>query len=778
MALMIKPDIKFYDTSSLLLAGENLFEKKEKFLISSVTLQELEQIKTSYKDLDTKYSARIITRLIEQYPELCEVIIHRENYVQELLKYHEIEINNDTKILSDAYWTDSHQPYTSRVIFVTNDLCLKNIANLYFSSTDIESIEEDTDDYSGYKEIYTNDETLAQFYQNPNHNHYNLKIGQYLILRDESGEVVDVRVWTGTEHRYLKYGNFDSMWFGKIKPYEKDIYQKLLFDSLTNNKITLIKGPPGSGKAQPISTIIPTLEGTKRLGDILPGDYVLDRKGNPTKVLGIFPQGKIDNYKITLSDGRVTYCNDEHIWSCYTSKGNLKDFTVRDMLKKGLKTNSYKTEYRFKIPINQCINYPTKNLSIDPYVMGCLIGDGCLSEQAITISSADEELIAECYRLIPNAIGYHKQCANNYSWNFYCEPYIKNGYKIKRVQTSDLLSQYPELIKSNSTSKVIPKDYLYSSKQQRLSLLQGLLDTDGTIDKEKGRIRFTSINYKLVLQVQQLVRSLGFNATISIDNRKEKYTTGVCYNLSISCPNQEKQNLFRLKRKKDIAIAISSKKGFNLNKLAIVNIEKMPDKEEMVCILVDNEEHLYLTNDFIVTHNTLISLGYLMSQLEANELDKIIVFCNTVATANSAKLGYLPGTRNEKLLDSQIGNLLISKFGGRDAVERLIAEEKLILLPMSDIRGYDTTGMRAGVYISEAQNLDRTLIKLALQRVGEDCICIIDGDAKTQVDDIHFAGNNNGMRRVSKVYRGYDIYGEVELKNIYRSRIAKIADGI
>lgn len=86
--------------------------------------------------------------------------------------------------------------------------------------------------------------------------------------------------------------------------------------------------------------------------------------------------------------------------------------------------------------------------------------------------------------------------------------------------------------------------------------------------------------------------------------------------------------------------------------------------------------------------------------------------------------------------------------------------------------------MRAGIYISEAQNLDRVLIKLALQRVGEDCICIIDGDEKTQVDDIHFSGANNGMRRVSKVFRGKDIYGEVTLKNIYRSRISQMAEGI
>lgn len=86
--------------------------------------------------------------------------------------------------------------------------------------------------------------------------------------------------------------------------------------------------------------------------------------------------------------------------------------------------------------------------------------------------------------------------------------------------------------------------------------------------------------------------------------------------------------------------------------------------------------------------------------------------------------------------------------------------------------------MRAGVYITEAQNLDRTLIKLALQRIGDDSLCIIEGDSKTQVDDIHFSGNNNGMRRASKVLRGSGLYGEVELRNIYRSKLAAISEQI
>ena len=134
-----------------------------------------------------------------------------------------------------------------------------------------------------------------------------------------------------------------------------------------------------------------------------------------------------------------------------------------------------------------------------------------------------------------------------------------------------------------------------------------------------------------------------------------------------------------------------------------------------------------------------------------------------------------PGSRTEKLLDSQIGNLLESKLGDRIAVERLIDDGQLVLLPMSDIRGYDTTGMNAAIYISEAQNLDIELMRLALQRIGEDSICILDGDSNAQVDLSMYAGDNNGMRRVSKIFRGADFYGEVTLLNIHRSKIANLA---
>lgn len=176
------------------------------------------------------------------------------------------------------------------------------------------------------------------------------------------------------------------------------------------------------------------------------------------------------------------------------------------------------------------------------------------------------------------------------------------------------------------------------------------------------------------------------------------------------------------------------------------------------------------------TGKSYLAMGAMFSMLERHKIDRIIVFCNTVATLDSAKLGYYPGTRTEKLLDSSIGNMLGAKIGSSYELERLINEERLVLMPMSDIRGYDTSNMNAAIYITEAQNMNIDLMKLALQRVGEDCRIIIDGDYNTQVDMASYGGVNNGMRRVSEVFRGQPFYGEVELQNIYRSRIADIAE--
>lgn len=172
---------------------------------------------------------------------------------------------------------------------------------------------------------------------------------------------------------------------------------------------------------------------------------------------------------------------------------------------------------------------------------------------------------------------------------------------------------------------------------------------------------------------------------------------------------------------------------------------------------------------------TYLAFGYLFSQLERGKIDRIVVFCNPVVAKNAAKLGYYPGTPFEKLMGSQVGAVLSSKLGDQTEVEKLVNEGKLVLIPAGDARGYEVP-QASGVYIMESQNLTCDLLRMLLQRVSDGCKVIVDGDYSEQVDVDIYAGSNNGMRKMSKIFRGSEMFGQVELKNIHRSKIAALAD--
>lgn len=174
---------------------------------------------------------------------------------------------------------------------------------------------------------------------------------------------------------------------------------------------------------------------------------------------------------------------------------------------------------------------------------------------------------------------------------------------------------------------------------------------------------------------------------------------------------------------------------------------------------------------------SLLGLSYLFSQLESYKIDRIFIFCNPVATRDAARLGFYPGDRNTKLLDSQIGNFLVGKLGDMTMVEQFIDSGKLVLVPAADCRGMDIPS-NSGVYITEAQNSTRDLMKLMLQRIGEGTKVVIEGDDKSQVDMNIYEGSNNGLHALSQTFRGNDFYGEVTLQKIHRSKIAEMADNI
>lgn len=281
------------------------------------------------------------------------------------------------------------------------------------------------------------------------------------------------------------------------------------------------------GKAIPNYTMIPTKDGFKRVDEIKVGNYLIGKNGQPTKVLATYPQQeKKQVYQITFSDKRIAECCEDHLWT-YMYKGhngwNYRTESLKDIIKRSkgsLLTPS--GGYKYRVPLAEPVQYPERQLSIDPYIFGLMLGEGSFrysdNNKAFSFSSSDEELpkaIANYY-----GINYKKNNKCNYNYTF-----GDTGYNI---WVEEVLKDYPELWQAKSEDKFIPNEYLIGSFEQRMSLLQGLMDTDGSISA-KGSTNFTTVSPQLRDNVIELCRSLGMAANYSIDKQSEKYTTGECY---------------------------------------------------------------------------------------------------------------------------------------------------------------------------------------------------------------------------------------------------------
>ena len=174
------------------------------------------------------------------------------------------------------------------------------------------------------------------------------------------------------------------------------------------------------------------------------------------------------------------------------------------------------------------------------------------------------------------------------------------------------------------------------------------------------------------------------------------------------------------------------------------------------------------------TGKSLLALAYAFQGLEKGIYGNIVIFTNPFVARGAAKLGFLPGDKLEKLLETSIGSILISKIGDRITVEEMIYRGKIILMPIGDCRGYEVPS-NSFVYFTEAQNTDIDLMKLFLQRTNDDCKIVVEGDHKAQVDLEQFEGRNNGFRRALEVFSGEDYVGSVNLKNNFRGRISRKA---
>lgn len=338
----------------------------------------------------------------------------------------------------------------------------------------------------------------------------------------------------------------------------------------------LLVSPPGFGKGHPLDTLILTPTGWTKIGDLAVNDHVVGSNGQSTLVTGVFDRGILDTYEVLFSDGARTVCDGDHLWTVLDSHRRVSTRSTRDLLSRGV--NDRRGARRWRVPLVAPIQHKPISLPIEPYLLGVLLGNGHL-ESTPCIRTNDVEIIDEIQRRTPNLViheaTYEKSTARG--WNV-----LGIRAALKEVG----------LYGSRAASKFVPECYLVAGESSRRSLLAGLLDCDGHAKTRKLGARFDTTSSALAGQVTSLVESLGGLTHVY---HYDKLGRERDYLVDISLPT----NPFLLPRKADAYRSRISTRRI----IAITPV----GKTEIRCIQVAAKDNLYVTERYVVTHNTTLA---------------------------------------------------------------------------------------------------------------------------------------------------------------------------
>lgn len=418
--------------------------------------------------------------------------------------------------------------------------------------------------------------------------------------------------------------------FNNIKLF--DYQDKFIDDCVWKSKLLglngyLLDAGAGTGKAQPLYSKVKIPGGWTTMGEIQPGDYVETDDGKYAKVLGTFPQGLRDVYEITFKDGRKVRCDENHLWKVHFGDWKLPNtcddgYRIKSTLELIKDHERVRSRDKYlRIPLVTGVDRPSyrdADLPLDPYLLGVILGDGGIAGTGVHIHTPDEDIID---KIRENLIPECRIVKNSYIEST-CPVFsvIRSNREYgKKNQVKEILINL-ELYGKRAWEKSIPEEYFEGSYHQRLELLRGLLDTDGSASE--GSIEFSSTSETLAKQVQELVWSIGGICKITqrqtyFTHKGVKKPGRVSYRLSIRY--QYPESLFHVSRKR-ANVSNDSQYCRHGIKLAITDI-KYIGKEETKCISILSEKKLYLTDNYIVTHNTILSI----SLAEMLDSDTIIV---------------------------------------------------------------------------------------------------------------------------------------------------------
>lgn len=347
------------------------------------------------------------------------------------------------------------------------------------------------------------------------------------------------------------------------------------------------------GYEQPYSEPVLTPTGYVPMGSLKVGDLVMNPNGSPVRIGDIVEQGTTEIYEVEFQDGRKVRCGANHLWA--TCRNGKKFYIMRtvDYMKRKLKQGSPgKEHYPYKIPELNPLNFDERPVTVDPYVLGVLLGDGYICGDQVRFSTADEFIVEELQRRLPDYIIEHKE-----QYNYVIKSKVQGINELNR-QLKDLK------VKVKSYNKFIPENYKFTSIENRFELIRGLMDTDGSVTN--GACSFVSTSEQLIDDIVFVLRSLGIRCKKSkeIPGRNNvDFNNG---NYSDTRPHWEltittEEDIFKLPRKLE---KIRKNRTYNYKGIGIKAIRKTGEFEKQRCLCIDNENHLYITKDFIPTHNS------------------------------------------------------------------------------------------------------------------------------------------------------------------------------
>lgn len=388
---------------------------------------------------------------------------------------------------------------------------------------------------------------------------------------------------TGYEYYMRNYFWIQHPTKGQLKytPFE---YQERLIHTYHENRFSIALMPRQTGKALPLDTKIPTPDGWSTMGDISVGDKVIGKDGKPTTVvMATEVMHNHECYNITFDNNHSIVADAEHLWEVNTTdwRTGSKVKTTKEIAEL-LETK--REDKNYYIEINEAVDYEEKSLPIDPYVLGFWLGDGDSADGRFTQHKDDIQNAISLLDQSGFTVSTIREKNNSFRAN------INGLYKLLRE--NELLN-----------NKHIPELYTRGSVQQRLSLIQGLMDTDGSVDKRNGRCEFYQKKYEIVQSFCQILSSLGIKYCVSEKEIKNNvyYTVGFC---------TTKYQVFKYERKyKYQKLAQNHPKN---SRFYIGSVEKT-DTVPVRCIQVSNDDHMFLCSEqMIPTHNSTSAAGYLL----------------------------------------------------------------------------------------------------------------------------------------------------------------------